>query len=170
MTSPNTLPASRGRCRPRSSAFEPRFARPYRERRRRSLRHSRVPLPGPRRHLFRRLETALLDLSRQRPPRRRVQEELEPHEVNNKGTIRFPLTEPVPAKLIEAIARFRAKEAAQTGRAKTSAAKKRQGCPEVAANQEIALRGVAAGLDGRVYAVAASSLRPSRRSRSARIA
>ena len=42
------------------------------------LRHSRVPLPGPRRHLFRRLETALLDLSRQRPPRRRVQEELEP--------------------------------------------------------------------------------------------
>jgi uncharacterized protein YdhG (YjbR/CyaY superfamily) len=52
-------------------------------------------------------------------------EELEPYEVNNKGTIRFPLTEPVPAKLIEAIARFRAKEAAQTGGAKTSAAKKR---------------------------------------------
>jgi uncharacterized protein YdhG (YjbR/CyaY superfamily) len=52
-------------------------------------------------------------------------EELEPYEVNNKWTIRFPLTEPVPAKLIEAIARFRAKEAAQTGRAKTSAAKKR---------------------------------------------
>jgi uncharacterized protein YdhG (YjbR/CyaY superfamily) len=52
-------------------------------------------------------------------------EELEPYEVNNKGTIRFPLTEPVPATLIERIARFRAKEAAQTGRAKTGAAKKR---------------------------------------------
>jgi uncharacterized protein YdhG (YjbR/CyaY superfamily) len=52
-------------------------------------------------------------------------DELEPYEVNNKGTIRFPLTEPVPAKLIEGLARFRAKEAAQTGRAKTGAAKKR---------------------------------------------
>jgi uncharacterized protein YdhG (YjbR/CyaY superfamily) len=52
-------------------------------------------------------------------------EELEPYEVNNKGTIRFPLAEPVPATLIERIARFRAKEAAQTGRAKTGAAKKR---------------------------------------------
>jgi uncharacterized protein YdhG (YjbR/CyaY superfamily) len=52
-------------------------------------------------------------------------EELEPYEVNNKGTIRFPLTEPVPAKLIEGIARFRAREAAQTGRAKAGAAKKR---------------------------------------------
>ena len=52
-------------------------------------------------------------------------EELEPYEVNNKGTIRFPLTEPVPAKLIARIAKFRAKEAAQTGRAKTGAAKKR---------------------------------------------
>ena len=52
-------------------------------------------------------------------------DELEPYEVNNKGTIRFPLDEPVPAKLIEAIAKFRAKEAAQTGRAKTGAAKKR---------------------------------------------
>jgi uncharacterized protein YdhG (YjbR/CyaY superfamily) len=52
-------------------------------------------------------------------------DELEPYEVNNKGTIRFPLTEPVPAKLIEGLARFRAKEAAQAGRAKTGAAKKR---------------------------------------------
>jgi uncharacterized protein YdhG (YjbR/CyaY superfamily) len=52
-------------------------------------------------------------------------EELEPYEVNNKGTIRFPLAEPVPATLIERIARFRAKEAARTGRAKTGAAKKR---------------------------------------------
>ena len=39
--------------------------------------------------------------------------ELEPYEVNNKGTARFPLSEPVPAKLIEALAKFRAKEVAQ---------------------------------------------------------
>ena len=38
--------------------------------------------------------------------------ELEPYEVNNKGTIRFPLSEPVPAKLLERLARFRAKDAA----------------------------------------------------------
>ncbi|MBC5823553.1 MAG: DUF1801 domain-containing protein [Candidatus Eremiobacteraeota bacterium] len=31
----------------------------------------------------------------------------------SKGTIRFPLSEPVPVKLIERIAKFRAKEAAQ---------------------------------------------------------
>ena len=41
-------------------------------------------------------------------------DELAPYEVNDKGTIRFPLTEPVPVKLIEAIAKFRAKEAART--------------------------------------------------------
>jgi len=35
---------------------------------------------------------------------------LEPYEVNNKGTIRFPLSEPVPVALIAAMARFRAKE------------------------------------------------------------
>ena len=35
---------------------------------------------------------------------------LAPYEVNNKGTIRFPLSEPVPARLIEAIATFRAQE------------------------------------------------------------
>lgn len=34
---------------------------------------------------------------------------LAPYEVN-KGTIRFPLSEPVPVKLIERITRFRAKE------------------------------------------------------------
>jgi uncharacterized protein YdhG (YjbR/CyaY superfamily) len=38
-------------------------------------------------------------------------EELAPYEVS-KGTIRFPLSDPVPAKLIEGIAKFRAKEAA----------------------------------------------------------
>jgi len=37
--------------------------------------------------------------------------ELAPYTVS-KGTIRFPLSEPVPAKLIERIAKFRAKEVA----------------------------------------------------------
>jgi uncharacterized protein YdhG (YjbR/CyaY superfamily) len=36
--------------------------------------------------------------------------ELSPYEIR-KGTIRFPLSEPVPVKLIERIAKFRAKEA-----------------------------------------------------------
>ena len=36
--------------------------------------------------------------------------QLAPYEYNNKGTIRFPLSEPVPETLIEAIARFRAKD------------------------------------------------------------
>jgi uncharacterized protein YdhG (YjbR/CyaY superfamily) len=39
-------------------------------------------------------------------------EELAPYKVT-KGTIRFPLSEPVPVQLIERIARFRAKEAAE---------------------------------------------------------
>jgi uncharacterized protein YdhG (YjbR/CyaY superfamily) len=37
---------------------------------------------------------------------------LAPYEVNNKGTARFPLDGPVPVRLIQAIARFRAKEVA----------------------------------------------------------
>jgi uncharacterized protein YdhG (YjbR/CyaY superfamily) len=40
----------------------------------------------------------------------KFKERLAPYEVNNKGTIRFPLSEQVPVGLIEAIARFRAKE------------------------------------------------------------
>ena len=36
----------------------------------------------------------------------------------SKGTIRFPLSEPVPVKLIERIAKFRAKEAVSRARAK----------------------------------------------------
>lgn len=40
-------------------------------------------------------------------------EELAPYKVS-KGTIRFPLSQPVPAKLIERIAKFRAKEAAES--------------------------------------------------------
>ncbi len=48
------------------------------------------------------------------PAQRRLvaafKERLAPYEVNNKGTIRFPLSEPVPVGLIAAIAKFRAKE------------------------------------------------------------
>ena len=54
--------------------------------------------------------------------------DLAPYEVS-KGTIRFPLSEAVPVALIEAIARFRAKEAKPPARAATrkatAAAKKR---------------------------------------------
>ena len=49
-------------------------------------------------------------------------EELAPYEVN-KGTIRFPLSLPVPVKLIGRIAKFRAKEVAE--RQKAAAPKKR---------------------------------------------
>jgi uncharacterized protein YdhG (YjbR/CyaY superfamily) len=49
---------------------------------------------------------------------------LAPYEVNGKGTIRFPLSEPVPVKLIADIARFRAKESAERERPK-AAQKKR---------------------------------------------
>jgi len=36
--------------------------------------------------------------------------ELAPYETSGRGTIRFPLSDPVPAKLIADIARFRARE------------------------------------------------------------
>jgi uncharacterized protein YdhG (YjbR/CyaY superfamily) len=52
-------------------------------------------------------------------------EELAPYEFNNKGTIRFPLSDPVPVKLIERIAKFRAKEVGEHKKAKTAAPKKR---------------------------------------------
>lgn len=51
--------------------------------------------------------------------------ELAPYEVNNKGTIRFPLSKSVPSKLIERIAKFRAKEVAEDEKAKPVAKKKR---------------------------------------------
>jgi uncharacterized protein YdhG (YjbR/CyaY superfamily) len=51
-------------------------------------------------------------------------DELAPYEVN-KGTIRFPLSEPVPVKLIERIAKFRAQEVAERGKAKAAAPRKR---------------------------------------------
>ncbi len=50
--------------------------------------------------------------------------ELAPYEVS-KGTIRFPLSEPVPVKLIEGIAKFRAKEVAEREKGKAAAPKKR---------------------------------------------
>jgi uncharacterized protein YdhG (YjbR/CyaY superfamily) len=43
-------------------------------------------------------------------------DELAPYEVNNKGTVRFPLTGRVPARLIGAIARYRAKQIARKDR------------------------------------------------------
>jgi uncharacterized protein YdhG (YjbR/CyaY superfamily) len=49
--------------------------------------------------------------------------ELKPYEVNDKGTIRFPLAEPAPVKLIASLAKFRASEVA--GRQKASSLKQR---------------------------------------------
>ena len=51
-------------------------------------------------------------------------DELAPYEVN-KGTIRFPLSETVPVKLIGGIARFLAKEAEARAKAKAARPKKR---------------------------------------------
>src|SRR5438067_2123895 len=44
--------------------------------------------------------------------------ELAPYKLS-KGAIRFPLSEPIPIKLIERIAKFRAKEVAEHEKAKT---------------------------------------------------
>lgn len=51
-------------------------------------------------------------------------DDLAPYKLS-KGTIRFPLSQPVPVKLIERIAKFRAKEVAASARAKPAAPKKR---------------------------------------------
>jgi uncharacterized protein YdhG (YjbR/CyaY superfamily) len=51
-------------------------------------------------------------------------DELAPYKVS-KGTIRFPLALPVPVKLIERIAKFRAKEATDRAQAKPATSKKR---------------------------------------------
>ena len=48
-------------------------------------------------------------------------DELESYELSNKGTIRFPLPEPVPVKLIERIAKFRVKESAERRKATRTA-------------------------------------------------
>ena len=49
--------------------------------------------------------------------------ELAPYEID-KGTIRFPLSEPVPVNLIGRIAKFRAKEITDRAKARTAAPKK----------------------------------------------
>jgi uncharacterized protein YdhG (YjbR/CyaY superfamily) len=49
---------------------------------------------------------------------------LAPYEVH-KGTIRFPLSEPVPVTLIEGIAKFRANEVAARAKVTAAAPKKR---------------------------------------------
>jgi uncharacterized protein YdhG (YjbR/CyaY superfamily) len=52
-------------------------------------------------------------------------DDLAPYEVH-KGTIRFPLSQPVPVKLLERIAKFRAKEHAERAKAKPPAKKRNQ--------------------------------------------
>ena len=52
-------------------------------------------------------------------------DDLAAYEVS-KGTIRFPLSQPVPVKLIGRIAKLRAKEAAERARAKRAGSKKRR--------------------------------------------
>jgi uncharacterized protein YdhG (YjbR/CyaY superfamily) len=47
------------------------------------------------------------------------EDDLTPYDVA-KGTIRFPLSRPVPVKLIERIAKFRAKEVAEREKAKAT--------------------------------------------------
>jgi uncharacterized protein YdhG (YjbR/CyaY superfamily) len=50
--------------------------------------------------------------------------ELDPYRAS-KGTLRFPLSKPVPVKLIERIARFRVKEIDERKQAKAAVSKKR---------------------------------------------
>ena len=50
--------------------------------------------------------------------------DMAPYELNHRGTLRFPLAQPVPVKLIARIARLRAKEVA-AHREKVAAPKKR---------------------------------------------
>ncbi len=52
-------------------------------------------------------------------------DDLAPYEVE-KGTIRFPLSKPVPVKLIERIAKFLAREAEERARARSARPKKRR--------------------------------------------
>ena len=49
-----------------------------------------------------------------------LRDDLAPYKIS-KGTIRFPLSEPVPARLVERIARFRAQQAAASAKAKPAA-------------------------------------------------
>jgi uncharacterized protein YdhG (YjbR/CyaY superfamily) len=54
-----------------------------------------------------------------------LKDDLAPYEVG-KGTIRFPLSQPVPVKLIGRIAKFLAKEAAERAKAKLAGPRKRR--------------------------------------------
>lgn len=54
-----------------------------------------------------------------------LKDDLAPYKIS-KGTIRFPLSEPVPVKLIERIAKLRAKEVAGRARAKLAQSKRRR--------------------------------------------
>ena len=51
-------------------------------------------------------------------------DELAPYQIS-KGTIRFPLSQPIPIRLIGRIAKFRAKEVAERAKAKPASSKKR---------------------------------------------
>jgi uncharacterized protein YdhG (YjbR/CyaY superfamily) len=51
---------------------------------------------------------------------REFRAELAPYEVNNKGTVRFPLGGRVPVGLIGKLAKFRAKEAVEAAKAKAA--------------------------------------------------
>lgn len=51
-------------------------------------------------------------------------DDLAPYEFNDKGTIRFPLTQPIPVRLIARIAKFRAKEVTALPTRKPVASKK----------------------------------------------
>ena len=53
-------------------------------------------------------------------------DDLAPYEVSGKGTIRFPLSEAVPLKLIQGIAKFRAKEVAGREKARDATTKRRR--------------------------------------------
>ena len=72
------------------------------------------------------MEGALLDLSIDQAPRAAFEKALEPYDVNDKGTIRFPLSQPVPVKLIEGLAKFRAKEVIAERASKTKAAARKR--------------------------------------------
>ena len=50
----------------------------------------------------------------------RFRNELAPYETSGRGTVRFPLDEPIPAELIAAIAKFRVSETAARAKAKAS--------------------------------------------------
>lgn len=53
-----------------------------------------------------------------------LKDALAPYKVS-KGTLRFPLSDPIPVKLIERIAKLRAKEASKRAKAKVAGPKKR---------------------------------------------